>query len=136
MAKILIVDDDPDFIDATRTYLTYAGFEVDEALTPDSALRKIDTGAPDLVILDVMIPSGAEGFEIARAIREDLNKHELPVLMLTSMPKTKKVPYGFAPDSDYLPVDVFLEKPVLPELLVTTIKDMLGDLREKPEYPL
>ena len=58
------------------------------------------------------------------------------LLMLTSLRETKKIPYRFAPDSDYLPVDVFLEKPVSPELLIKTVKDMLGERREKPEYPL
>jgi hypothetical protein len=46
------------------------------------------------------------------------------------------VPYRFAPDEDYLPVDVFLDKPVEPEALVDIIKEMLGERREEPEYPL
>ncbi|MBN2310691.1 MAG: response regulator [Candidatus Hydrogenedentes bacterium] len=136
MATILIVDDDPDFIEVTRTFLRKAGFETDEAATPDTALEKIGAGGYDLVILDVMMPDGFEGFEVARAIREDLDMRELPVLMLTSLREAKKIPYRFAPDSDYLPVDVFLEKPVPPELLVETVQEMLGERRENPEYPL
>ena len=136
MTTILVVDDDQDFLDASRVILEQAEFEVDEALTPDSAIEKMKTGDFDLVILDVMMPAGFEGFEIARAIREDLNKRELPVLMLTSLRETKRIAYQFAPDNDYLPVDVFLEKPVSPKLLVKTIKDMLGERREEPEYPL
>jgi len=136
MTKILVVDDDQDFVDVTRDFLEHADFEVDEALTPEGGLEKIKTAAFDLVILDVMMPHGFEGFEVARAIREDLNKRDLPVLMLTSLCETKKIPYRFAPDDEYLPVDVFLEKPVSPELLVKTVKDMLGQRREEPEYPL
>ena len=136
MHRILIIDDDQDFLDATGEFLRRADFEVDEALTPESALDKIQAGDFDLVILDVMMPAGYEGFEVARAIREDLDKRELPVLMLTSLCETKKIPYRFAPDSDYLPVDVFLEKPVSPEQLVQTIQDLLGERREEPGYPL
>jgi len=136
MHKILIIDDDQDFLDATRAFLEHAGFDVDEALTPESGLDKIKIGNSDLVILDVMMPTGFEGFEVARAIREDLDRRDLPVLMLTSLCEVKKIPYRFAPDDAYLPVDVFLEKPVPPELLVKTINDMLGERREEPEFPL
>jgi len=136
MYKILIIDDDQDFLDATGEFLRRADFEVDEALTPESALDKIKASHFDLVVLDVMMPAGFEGFEVAKAIREDLGKRDLPVLMLTSLCETKEIPYRFAPDSDYLPVDVFLEKPVSPEQLVCTIQDLLGERREEPEHPL
>ena len=49
---------------------------------------------------------------------------------------TPEVPYRFAPDEDYLPVDVFLDKPVEPEALVDIIKEILGERREEIEYPL
>jgi len=136
MARILVIDDDRDFVDMTRRVLEAAEFDMDEALTPESALERLRAETFDLVILDVMMPAGYEGFEVARAIREDLDKRELPILILTAVHETKQVPYRFAPDKDYLPVDVFLDKPASPELLVNTVKEMLGELREHPEYPL
>jgi hypothetical protein len=59
-----------------------------------------------------------------------------PILMLTSIHSTKKVPYRFAPNEHYLPVDAFLDKPIEPEQLVDTIQEMLGERREEPEHPL
>jgi hypothetical protein len=56
--------------------------------------------------------------------------------MLTNVHNVKKVPYRFAPNEDYLPVDVFLDKPIEPQVLVDTVKEMLGERREEPEHPL
>jgi hypothetical protein len=56
--------------------------------------------------------------------------------MLTAVHSVRQVPYRFAPDEEYLPVDVFMDKPIEPDRLVETIKEMLGERREEPEYPL
>ena len=111
-------------------------FEVEEAATPEEGISKVLSVEPDLVILDIMMPTDYEGFDVAREIREKHKLIDLPILMLTSIHKTKKVPYRFTPDADYLPVDVFLDKPIEPEQLVGIIQEMLGKRREEPEHPL
>ena len=136
MAKILVIDDDPDFLLAVQMVLDAHDFEMEEATTPKEGVSKVLSVEPDLVILDVMMPTGYEGFQVVRDIREKHNLMDLPILMLTSIHSTKKVPYRFAPDEDYLPVDVFLDKPIEPEQLVDTIQEMLGERREEPEHPL
>jgi CheY-like chemotaxis protein len=136
MSKILVIDDDPDFLYAVQTVLEGAGFEVETATTPEGGLSKVQSSDPDLVVLDVLMPSGYEGFEVARTIREELNITELPILILTAVHDVKKVPYRFAPDKDYLPVDVFLDKPIDLESLVEIIKEVLGQRREELEHPL
>jgi len=136
MTKILVIDDDPDFLLAVRMVLEAHDFEMEAAMTPGEGISKILSVKPDLVILDIMMPTGYEGFEVAREIREKHKLIDLPILMLTSIHSTKKVPYRFAPDEDYLPVDVFLDKPIEPEQLVDTIQEMLGRRREEPEHPL
>jgi DNA-binding response OmpR family regulator len=136
MAKILLVDDDQDFLDSTRLTLVAAQFEVDTALTPEESLQKLRTTRYDLVVLDVMMPEGHEGFEIAKAIRENLKLRELPIVILSAIHHAKQVPYRFAPDDDYLPVDVFLDKPVEGERLIGTIEEVLGRRREEPKQPL
>jgi DNA-binding response OmpR family regulator len=82
------------------------------------------------------MPSGYEGFEVARAIRETHGVLDVPILMLSQVHSVKKVPYRFAPDKDYLPVDVFLDKPSNPEDVLDTIKEILGERREEPASPL
>jgi DNA-binding response OmpR family regulator len=136
MSKILIIDDDPDFNYVVQTVLEAHGFEVDTATTPEGGINKVLSTEPDLVVLDVMMPTGYEGFDVAREIREEHDLTALPIIILTNVHNVREVPYRFAPDKDYLPVDVFLDKPVDPEALVDIIKEMLGERREELEYPL
>jgi DNA-binding response OmpR family regulator len=136
MAKILIIDDDPDFNYVFQMVLEANDFEVDTATTPEEGINKVLSIEPDLVVLDVMMPTGYEGFDVAREIREEHDLTELPIVILTNVHNVREVPYRFAPDEDYLPVDVFLDKPVDPESLVDIIKEMLGERREELEYPL
>jgi DNA-binding response OmpR family regulator len=136
MTKILIVDDDPDFLLAVQMVLEAHDFAVDTATTPEEGVSKVLGTEPDLVILDVMMPTGYEGFDVAREIREKHGLVDLPVVILTSVHSTKKVPYRFAPDEEYLPVDVFLDKPIEPEQLVEMVQETLGERREDPDYPL
>jgi len=136
MAKILIIDDDPDFNYVSQMVLEAHNFEVDTATTPEEGINKVLNTKPDLVILDIMMPTGYEGFDVAREIREKFNLTELPIVILTNVHNVREVPYRFAPDEDYLPVDVFLDKPVEPEALVDIIKEILGERREEIEYPL
>ena len=126
MPKVLVVDDDFDFQEVHRLVLESKGFEVSSAYDAEEAIREITEDRPDIVILDVMLPDGYEGFEVARQVREDFGDRELPILMLTSIHTRKPVPYRFAPDDEYLPVDVFLDKPVEPEQLADKLTEMLG----------
>ena len=136
MSRILIIDDDPDFNHVFQMVLEAHDFEVDTATTPEEGIKKVLSTEPDLVVLDVMMPTGYEGFDVAREIREEHNLTELPIIILTNVHYVRKVPYRFAPDEGYLPVDLFLDKPVEPEALVDIIKEMLGERREELEYPL
>jgi DNA-binding response OmpR family regulator len=136
MTRILIIDDDPDFLLAVQMVLEAHDFAVDTATTPEEGVSKVLDAEPDLVILDVMMPTGYEGFDVAREIREKHGLVDLPIVILTSVHSTKKVPYRFAPDEEYLPVDVFLDKPIEPEQLVDTVQETLGERREEPDYPL
>jgi len=136
MSKILIIDDDQDLLAAIRLVLEAHQFEVETAITPSEGLNQVVSSKPDLVVLDVMMPTSLEGFEVARAIREEHHLRELPIIILTNIHNIRKVPYRFAPDENYLPVDLFLDKPIEPDKLVDTIKEMLGERREEPKHPL
>ena len=126
MTKILIIDDDKDFQDACGLVLEKNNFSVASAYNPKEGIEKIKSEKPDLVILDVMMPSGFEGFDVAVKIREELKLVELPIIILTAVHDVKKVPYRFAPDSNYLPVDYFYDKPVAPDMLIEKIKEVLN----------
>ena len=107
MATILIIDDDADFIESEKTLLTKAGYAVGKRPNAGGRFRQNQGVKTRLVILDVMMPDGYEGFKVAREIRETLNLRDLPIILLTSLHEKKQVQYRFAPDENYLPVDVF-----------------------------
>jgi len=136
MPKILIVDDDADFRGVSRLSLEAAGFDISEAADADEGYRKVQSEKPDLVILDVLMPSEYEGFELARRIRTELGLRELPILMLTAVHDVKQPPFRFVPDETYLPVDAFIDKPAPPEVLIRKIREMLSLHREEPKEPL
>lgn len=126
MQKILIIDDDKDFQDAVRLVLEDHGFDVASAYGPEEGTEKVRSEKPDLVILDVLMPTNYEGFDVARKIREELKMKELPILLLTAVHSEKKVPYRFAPHEEYLPVDYFMDKPVEPNVLVEKVNELLN----------
>jgi len=132
MSRLLFVDDDIDFLSVMALFFEKNGYTVETATTPEAGLKMIETNRPDLLVLDVMMPSEFEGFELARDIREKLELTDFPIIILSCIHDQKRVPYRFAPDKDYLPVDVFLDKPVNPEKLREKIESLLGHRREIP----
>jgi CheY-like chemotaxis protein len=127
--KILVIDDDPDIVQALR--LTLQGnYEVYSASSGQEGLRKVKEVNPDLIILDVMMETQTEGFQVSLALRSpDPNSEyaayaHVPILVLTAIHQT--TPLRFSPDSDYLPVDDFVEKPVKPGILLAKVKKLLA----------
>ena len=129
MAKILIIDDDPDIVLALRLCLEDAGYEIVEACSGNEGLEKVKSENPDLIVLDVMMGTATEGFQVALALRSTDPKseyapyHHIPILMLTAIHTT--TPLRFGPDEEYLPVDDFIDKPLDPSLLIQKVKDLL-----------
>ena len=121
--KILLVDDDIDLIAMNRTVLEKNGYTVIEAYNGKEGIEKAKTELPDLIVLDVMMSTSSEGFDTARALRNQEETKNIPLLMLTSVNET--VPFKYEPDETYLPVDRFLEKPLTPDKLISEIESMI-----------
>jgi CheY-like chemotaxis protein len=130
MAKILIIDDDPDIVTAVRLSLESAGHQIIEASSGKEGLKKIKAEHPELIILDVMMETHTEGFQLAQKLHSpdpasDL-KHfkDIPILMLTAIHST--TPMRYEPDIDYLPVELFVDKPIDPDDLIKKVTWVLG----------
>ena len=130
MAKILMIDDDPDVTLAMRIPLEAAGYEFHAALNSEEGFEKMKEIKPDLIILDVMMETATEGFQTSLKLRdrspdaEFAAYRDIPILMLTSVHTT--TPLRFAPDEDYLPVDAFLDKSADPDVLLAKVGELLS----------
>jgi CheY-like chemotaxis protein len=130
MSKILIIDDDPDIVLAVRMCLEGEGYEVIEASSGAEGIEKIKSQKPDLIILDVMMETKTEGFQLALKLRsqdptsEYIQYKNIPILMLTAIHST--TPLKFEPDIDYLPVEIFVDKPIDPDDLTGKVEWLLS----------
>ena len=124
--RILLVDDDQDFVASVSEWLKANGYEVSVALDGTSGIEKARQLKPDLMILDVMMATDTEGIEVSRKIAEIAELRTMPVILLTGIRKAKNLPFGLSPDENWLPVKIVLEKPVPPETLLAEIRKLLG----------
>ncbi len=124
---ILLVDDDPNFLDATETVLESFGFRIKRAMSPEECFNQLKIELPDLIILDVMMARLDSGFDCCRKLKADDRTKHIPILMLTAV--DKKYPFDFggaAGEADWLPVDDFIDKPVEAMELVEHIRRLIG----------
>ncbi len=126
-AKILIVDDDPDYVNVLKTILESEQYTVVTAGDRTEGMEKIRAEKPDLTILDVMMSTWQDGFEMSRELKKDPQFKDMPVLMLTAVEMRTGIGFkSTAGDPTWLPVDAFLDKPVEPEILLAEVKKLLS----------
>jgi len=123
-AKILVVDDDPDFVEAMRLTLEPNDYAVISAANGDEGLAKAKSEEPDLIILDVIMASVLDGLQMSQRLREDAGHRKIPLLMVTSIANTDYA--ALFPTDEYISIDGFLSKPVPPEVLLQRIAELLG----------
>jgi DNA-binding response OmpR family regulator len=121
MPRILVVDDDPDVIEAVTTFLESAGHIVKSARDRREGMIKVGVEKPDLIILDVMMEEPDDGFAMALELRR--GGFTKPILMLTSIARLTGMSYGV--DASTVPVDDFVEKPVAPAVLLEKVAALL-----------
>ncbi len=118
--RILFIDDDRDFVEATRTVLESAPHAVTAAYSGAEGLRQARAEAPDLIILDVVMP-GESGFDVLEKIRAEAGLAHVPVILLTSLAYgLSALPAGATEHT------VYVEKPVRPAELLKTVGQLAG----------
>ncbi len=130
--KILIIDDDPDIVEAMRMPLEANSYYVITASCGKEGRKKAKDEVPDLIILDVMMETDTEGFHVAYELRSDEKDseykkcREIPILMITAISQKKGMKFSPEKDEAFLPVDDFLEKPVQPKDLLKKVAELLA----------
>jgi CheY-like chemotaxis protein len=123
--RILIIDDDHDFISATRAVLASAGYEVAECTKAAEAMARVREFRPDLIVLDVMMETGTAGFHVAYQVRRDPHHAKTPILMLTAIHQTTPLRFSPETDGEFLPVEKLLDKPVPADVLLAEVAHQL-----------
>jgi CheY-like chemotaxis protein len=121
--KILVVDDDPDFVEVMRLTLEPNGYEVVSAASGDEGLAKVRSEQPDLVILDVIMSSVLDGLNMSQRMQQNPEQRKIPILMVTSIANTDYA--ALFPTDEYISIDGFLSKPVAPDLLLQRVGELL-----------
>ena len=119
MAKVLVVDDDPDFVEITRTILESHGYEVNTAANGDQALSSMRADLPDLVLLDVMMSTVLDGLNLSHVMSEDAALNRVPIVMVSSIADSPSA--GMFPTDEYIPIDAWISKPVQPDDLLNKV---------------
>jgi two-component system, OmpR family, alkaline phosphatase synthesis response regulator PhoP len=129
--KILIVDDDTCFAESNKDLLEAYGYEVHVADGGAAGLEMAKEIKPDIMILDVMMATDTEGFEVARKIPESPGLKYMGVLLVTGITKALSLPGGLRPDETWLPVDRILDKPIAPTRLISEVERVLKERDSK-----
>jgi len=126
-AKILIADDDPDIRESLQAILETQEYTVVTAVDKADGMEKIQAEKPDLSILDVMMSTWEDGFEMSRELKNDPQFKDMPIIMLTGIKKETGIDFkATAGDPTWCPVDAYLEKPIEPEKLLTEVAKLLA----------
>jgi len=124
-SKVLLVDDDPDFVEATKLILEKGGYNVTVAYDGNEGLEKVKEDKPDVIVLDVMMPE-KDGYTMCAELKGDSEYRDIPVLLLTAV-------VSHIPDTKYTPrmgmeteAEDYLDKPAEPKEILERVTKLLS----------
>jgi len=133
--KVLIIEDDKDFLEPIKSVLEKNEFDVSTAMDGEEGLKKAEKEKPDFIILDIMLPK-KDGYAVCHNIKDNELLSHIPVLILTSLAKKKDGKNAAELLAKGHDADGFLEKPVDPKVLLEKVNTMLSEASEKKEKEL
>lgn len=123
-AKILVVDDDPDFVEYMRTVLESSDYRVVSAGNSEQGMLALTREKPDLVVLDVIMSSVLDGLSMSQRMAEDPELKHVPVVMVTSIANTDYL--ALFPTDESIHIDAFLTKPIAPAELLRQVDRLVA----------
>ena len=122
--RILVVDDEPDFVAVVKVNLEKAGFQVETAFDGEEALGKVRANPPDAIVLDVMMPE-KDGYSVSAALKADKRFKDIPVLLLTAVAEHVTSTRYSHYDGMAMEADDYLAKPASAEQIIDRLKRLL-----------
>ena len=123
IAKILVVDDDPDFVEIMRTVLEKADYEIVSASSGAEALTQIKAEKPDLMLLDVMMATVTDGLDLSEQLRNDPVLTHLPIIVVSSVADTPHA--GLVSMDEAIHMEAWISKPIAPQRLLELVRKAL-----------
>ena len=133
--KVVIVDDNTDFLFTIETFLQRNGFEVLTADDAQKGLEMIRKEQPDLILLDIMMETLFSGFEVCKQLRSDDELKNIPIIGISAMRDELDVGFRQWPDYDYFSPDEFLDKPVDKQRLLQLIPQVIQKAKKRKRRP-
>ena len=125
IAKILIIDDDPNFVEATKAILENKSYEVVAAYNKNEGMKKINSEKPDLIILDIMMEKLDDGFTICYKLKHDSELKKIPVLAISAITEKTGLKFSSETNGEYFEADDYVVKPVKSDDLLERIENLL-----------
>lgn len=129
-AKILLVDDDLDFLEMHKAVLKNHGYDVLTASSGNEGLEKVRAEMPDVIILDLMMEKYDTGFSFSKEIKNDPLFKKIPILMVTAVAEATGYRFSLKEDGYWMKTDDFLDKPVMPDVLIGKVEKLLAERKE------
>jgi len=123
---ILVIDDDPDIVEAIKIVLESRNYRVSSAPDGSKGKELIESDRPDLIILDVMMRTIDEGFHVCYELKNEERYKDIPILVSTAVAKTTGFDFDPRQDEDWLPADDYVNKPVMPEDLLKRVERLIA----------
>jgi CheY-like chemotaxis protein len=133
--KIVMVDDNTDFLFTMQTFLQKNGFVIHTADDGQKGIDLIKKERPDVVLLDIMMETLFSGFEVCKAIRSDDDLIDIPIIGISAMAGELDINYSQWPDYDYFKPDAFLDKPVDRQRLLQLIPEVIQKAQKRKRNP-
>lgn len=125
IAKILIIDDDPDYVEAMKAILENKSYEVVAAYNKNEGMEKINSEKPDLILLDIMMEKLDDGFNICYKLKHDPELKKIPVLAISAITEKTGLKFSSETNGEYFEADDYVEKPVKADDLLERVENLL-----------
>jgi two-component system alkaline phosphatase synthesis response regulator PhoP len=125
--KILIIDDNINFVKMNSAVLEAGGYEVEAAYNAEEGFTKVEFGHPDAIVLDLMMERHDSGFTLAKRLKTHPTYKQIPILMLTAVGDATGFKFSMETDGYWMKTDDYAEKPIEPDLLLEKVGKLIAE---------